>query len=135
MSPLYDLVTHLSDLKQITEMQAARIQHLESLLPAMGQPGLTWPETAFASQPSGMTNQMVGSTEMMAFQPSPTEQSSASGNNLRRSSSLSASESLEGMYDVKESDHSRRLSEVELQLSMSGMDMDSMMFGRREDRW
>lgn len=123
-----------SDLKHITEMQAARIQHLESLLPSVSQPGFAWPEATFANPPQPMSTSYVGSS-LMAFQPSPTEQSSGSANNFRRSSSLSASESLEGMYEVKGGEGCRAMGDVDLQLSMSSMDMDAMMFGRRDDRW
>jgi hypothetical protein len=166
-----------SDLKHITELQAARIQHLESLLASTGitQPSFSWPTgpamTPFnglegshlATLPEHQLEVMrpspesasplpgtwqTGRADLMAYEPSP--RSSASANDFRRSSSLSTSESLEG--DLKQAgfklspgDHAspileeftsphptRKLSDVELQMSMSGMDIDAMFGARRE---
>jgi len=90
-----------------------------------------------------------GHDSLMAFEPSPTEHSSGSGNNLRRSSSLSASDSVDG--DIKSGLNDtpdglllgdlqgipttgpRKMSDAELHMSMSGMDLDAMFGGRKEE--
>lgn len=153
-----------SDLKHITEMQAARIQQLESMLSVSSQQ--FWPNANFthvSQQPDlatlaehsqldilqtspdgGSTSSLHAwphsSSGLMAFQPSPTDHSSGS-NNFRRSSSLSTSDSAEKQDSTSPnavSPHGRKPSEVELQLSMSGMDIDSMFLPRDElrgSRW
>lgn len=166
-----------SDLKHITELQAARIQHLEALLASTGmaQPSFSWPTgpamTPFngidgshlATLPEHQLEVMrpspesasplptpwhTGRADLMAYEPSP--HSSASANDFRRSSSLSTSESIEGdlrhvglklspgehaspiMEEFTSPHPARKLSDVELQMSMSGMDIDAMFGARRE---
>ena len=85
----------------------------------------------------------------MAFEPSPTEQSSGSAHNFRRSSSLSASDSIDSdsksgykgtpdgllladLGSISNGDRSQKMSDAELRLSMNSMDIDAM-FGSRKD--
>lgn len=173
----YGLQADCSDLKHITELQAARIQHLEALLASTGmaQPSFSWPGgpamTPFngiegphlATLPEHQLEVMrpspesasplpapwqTGRADLMAYDPSP--HSSTSVNDFRRSSSLSTSESIEGdlknvgfklspggntspiMEEFTSPHPARKLSDVELQMSMSGMDIDAMFGARRE---
>jgi len=90
-----------------------------------------------------------GQDSLMAFEPSPTEHSSGSGHNFRRSSSLSASDSIEGdsksgfkgtpdglmlgdLGGIASDDRTRKMSESDLHMSISGIDLDAM-FGTRKD--
>jgi hypothetical protein len=176
-----------SDLKHITEMQAARIQHLESALLSTGfssMPSMSGGNDTFlwsgaeafsthagVSQPPNLaplsehhqlevmrpspelesiSSWQVGRGQdgLMAFEPSPTDHSTGSAHNFRRSSSLSASDSIDSdsksgfkgtpdrlllgdLGSIPSGDRTRKMSDAELHLSMNSMDIDAM-FGSRK---
>jgi hypothetical protein len=167
-----------SDLKHVTDVQAARIQQLEALLGYQPQSSVphTWSGgvvhdhyNATERFPQPVTHRlevMRPSPEpevrpfndefyntfqqngMPAFEPSPGHMS----NEFRRSSSLSNSASFEGHGSgskssplepsiIEEGDNRgrqmvrnvRKESDADIQMGMSGMDLDAMFAGRRAE--
>jgi hypothetical protein len=150
-----------SDLKQFTDLQAARIQHLESLLgyqqDAPWQMDSTFdpsrPDLPLAdlevmrpspepeTRPLGFYNPFSNDAALSAFGPSPATLSSGSvTNDFRRSASLSGSGSIgsgspmdDEMRGRQAARPDRRESAAEIRMGMSGMDLDAMFGGIRRE--
>ncbi|BEI89604.1 uncharacterized protein CcaverHIS019_0209660 [Cutaneotrichosporon cavernicola] len=157
---LSDSVQYIRDLQNVTSQQSSRIKYLESLisqgamsggpldgpshnaytsdtLEAMGA-SPEEPERLVSVNQAGWNN-FNSATNMLVFEPSPTDASS--GPEAHRSTPLSSgspeTDSKDGvvwaglMELAEETSHPRKNSQAELQSSMSNMDLDVGMDDRR----